>query len=512
MAIYDGPFPLKGKVGNFVFYKVNGKVRVRTVGNMDSERWHEDPAFEKSRNNSAEFGGASAASAALRKAFDPLRKELGLNSQTGHQTRLVYKVMRADEREKGFRPVPFSLRTNFLQNFELNKERPLPQQLLEQSHIEIKQAGNGASLHIKNLDFGQLDAPEGAEQVQLIFHLAVLSDYAYLPEVKKYKPQHPESNTAFHHICSETFDLDQGIESLQLKADLLSPKGKTCRPLTQPLKAGSTLLAAIGIRFFAPNEDGKVVILSGGSSLQIAKVHPFVLDSAQVEAPEKEAESPVAPAEMEAPLTNNEESQPVAELETEETAEIESKEILQESPAPDTPSAEQIPEALNEQALQESELYLQSIKEAASKGEAILPETVIDDLLGEIEQIVPEQYADEEAALPNTEAEVESETAEEELLAEPEAIKESPAQEESSPEISMEESNPPAMEEVAPMLTVEEKEPPIVVEEPKPEPVAENREITVEPVQEEVQSEDSAPEKEEIPVEEDPDAQQLSLF
>ena len=69
MAIQDGIFPLKGSIGNVTFVRTKGGVyRAQPKTSVNKERILSDRAFERTRENNAEFGRACKAAALLRLA------------------------------------------------------------------------------------------------------------------------------------------------------------------------------------------------------------------------------------------------------------------------------------------------------------------------------------------------------------------------------------------------------------------------------------------------------------
>ena len=73
-----GPFPIKGTIGGYTFYEVNGQFFVRAKSSLTGERWRKDPRFARSRENSKEFGGGSTVGSAIWHAVPrELRKRLG---------------------------------------------------------------------------------------------------------------------------------------------------------------------------------------------------------------------------------------------------------------------------------------------------------------------------------------------------------------------------------------------------------------------------------------------------
>ena len=56
MAQQSGIIPLKGTLGNITFYKSKEGYLAREKGGVSAERIASDPAFQRTRENGAEFG------------------------------------------------------------------------------------------------------------------------------------------------------------------------------------------------------------------------------------------------------------------------------------------------------------------------------------------------------------------------------------------------------------------------------------------------------------------------
>jgi hypothetical protein len=61
MAQQKGIIPLQGTIGNITFYKSKDGFMAREKGSLDASRIATDPAFQRTRENGAEFGRAGKA-------------------------------------------------------------------------------------------------------------------------------------------------------------------------------------------------------------------------------------------------------------------------------------------------------------------------------------------------------------------------------------------------------------------------------------------------------------------
>lgn len=125
MAEQDGIIKLKGRIGDLTFFKTKDGYQARKVGGVTASRIANDPRFQRTRENMAEFGRAGKASKHLRTAFKALTNQLGDKKLSIRLTRAMLKVIQADAiNDRGLRMV-LDAETEMLTGFEFN----------EQSHV-----------------------------------------------------------------------------------------------------------------------------------------------------------------------------------------------------------------------------------------------------------------------------------------------------------------------------------------------------------------------------------------
>ena len=71
MATFKNLDELKGKIGDLVFYNLNGKPVVRRKSGFSKEGFENNPNYKKVKENSSEFGHCSKSGKALRVALEP---------------------------------------------------------------------------------------------------------------------------------------------------------------------------------------------------------------------------------------------------------------------------------------------------------------------------------------------------------------------------------------------------------------------------------------------------------
>lgn len=120
MAQQQGIIPLKGTIGNITFYKSGDGYLAREKGGISAERMASDPAFQRTRENGAEFGRAGIAGKTLRTALKTLLQKGADRKMVSRLTREMVKVIQADTvNPRGMRKV-MDAQTQLLLNFEFN--------------------------------------------------------------------------------------------------------------------------------------------------------------------------------------------------------------------------------------------------------------------------------------------------------------------------------------------------------------------------------------------------------
>ncbi|MBI3720212.1 MAG: hypothetical protein HY252_16665 [Sphingobacteriales bacterium] len=120
MAQQKGIIPLRGTIGNINFYKSADGYLAREKGGVDANRIATDPAFQRTRENGAEFGRAGKAGKLLRNALRALLQNASDNKMVSRLTRDMVKVVQADTTNpRGLRNV-IDGEAELLEGFEFN--------------------------------------------------------------------------------------------------------------------------------------------------------------------------------------------------------------------------------------------------------------------------------------------------------------------------------------------------------------------------------------------------------
>ncbi len=120
MARQVGIIKLKGTIGDISFYKTRDGHLARTKGGVDKNRIANDPAFQRTRENGAEFGRAGKGGKLLRTALRLLLQTASDKRVASRLTKDLLAVVKADAtNERGLRTITDG-DLNLLQNFEFN--------------------------------------------------------------------------------------------------------------------------------------------------------------------------------------------------------------------------------------------------------------------------------------------------------------------------------------------------------------------------------------------------------
>ena len=96
MARQKGIIKLKGTIGDITFYKTKDGHLAREKGGVDASRIKSDPAFQRTRENGAEFGRAGKAGKILRTSLRSMLINSADSRMVSRLTQAMVKVIQAD--------------------------------------------------------------------------------------------------------------------------------------------------------------------------------------------------------------------------------------------------------------------------------------------------------------------------------------------------------------------------------------------------------------------------------
>ncbi|WP_276503184.1 hypothetical protein [Terrimonas pollutisoli] len=169
MAQQKGIIPLRGTIGNITFYKSGDGYLAREKGGIDANRIATDPAFQRTRENGAEFGRAGVAGKVLRTALRSLLQNTADSRMIARLTREMMKVIQADAvNVRGMRNV-IDGEAELLEGFEFNANGKLGTTLFAPFTAEINRVTGALTIDIPSfIPANMIAAPGGATHFKIV--------------------------------------------------------------------------------------------------------------------------------------------------------------------------------------------------------------------------------------------------------------------------------------------------------------------------------------------------------
>ncbi|HLF46042.1 MAG TPA: hypothetical protein VI548_06435 [Chitinophagaceae bacterium] len=169
MAQQKGIIPLQGTIGNITFYKSKDGFIAREKGSLNANRIANDPAFQRTRENGAEFGRAGKAGKFLRTALRSLLQNISDSRMIARLTREMMRVIKADEvNPRGARNV-IDGEAGLLKGFEFNVNSKLGTTLFAPFSGNINRVNGELSVDIPAfVPVNMVAAPGGTTHFRII--------------------------------------------------------------------------------------------------------------------------------------------------------------------------------------------------------------------------------------------------------------------------------------------------------------------------------------------------------
>lgn len=168
MAQQKGIIPLKGTIGNITFYKSKDGFMAREKGSLDANRIANDPAFQRTRENGAEFGRAGKGGKMLRNALRSLLLNISDSRMIARLTKEMMKVVKADPTNpRGHRNVVDG-DVNLLKGFEFNSNSKLGTTLFAPFTHSINRVSGELTVNIPSfIPSNMIAAPTGTTHFKI---------------------------------------------------------------------------------------------------------------------------------------------------------------------------------------------------------------------------------------------------------------------------------------------------------------------------------------------------------
>jgi hypothetical protein len=169
MAKQKGIIKLKGTLGDITFYKTQDGYLAREKGGIEASRIANDPNFQRTRENGAEFGAAGKAGKMLRTSMRALLQNIADGRMVSRLTQEMVKVLQADITSvRGQRNV-IDGEAELLEGFEFNIGSKLGSTLYAPFTAAIDRVTGKLTVHIPAfIPINMVAAPGGSTHFKII--------------------------------------------------------------------------------------------------------------------------------------------------------------------------------------------------------------------------------------------------------------------------------------------------------------------------------------------------------
>lgn len=169
MARQKSIFKIEGTLGDVSFYKSKDGFLVREKSGVNGDRIRKDPRFQRTRENSSEFGHAGKAGKTLRTSLRSLLKEVADYRMTRRLTQQMMRVIQLDKTsERGQRNV-IDGETELLQGFDFNENASFKQCFFAPYEVQLERDNGTAQVEIESfVPTDKIVYPEGATHFKIV--------------------------------------------------------------------------------------------------------------------------------------------------------------------------------------------------------------------------------------------------------------------------------------------------------------------------------------------------------
>ena len=169
MAKQKGIMKLEGTIGDITFYKSKDGYLAKEKGGIPADRIANDPAFQRTRENGAEFGRAGTAGKVLRNALRAVLQNSKDSRMVSRLTTEMVKVIQEDATNpRGQRNV-IDGEAEFLEGFEFNKNGKLGTTLFAPFTSVIDRVTGVLTVNVPAfVPFNMVAAPGGATHFKIV--------------------------------------------------------------------------------------------------------------------------------------------------------------------------------------------------------------------------------------------------------------------------------------------------------------------------------------------------------
>ena len=168
MARQKGIIALEGTLGNITFFKSQDGYMAREKGGVSADKIANDPAFERTRENNAEFGRAGKGCKILRTAFRAIIQNASDSRMVSRLTAQMFTVIQADAvSTRGQRNV-IDGEALLLQGFEFNIQGKLSTTLFAPYTVTLNRTTGDVAVNVPSfVPAEMIAAPDGTTHFRL---------------------------------------------------------------------------------------------------------------------------------------------------------------------------------------------------------------------------------------------------------------------------------------------------------------------------------------------------------
>ena len=169
MARQKGIIKLDGTIGDLTFYKTKDGYLAREKGGVPADRIANDPAFQRTRENGAEFGRAGKAGRLLRTSIRSILQNSSDGRMVSRLTSEMVKVIQEDvTNTRGLRNV-IDGEAELLEGFEFNIAGKLGTTLYAPYTTTIDRVAGTLAVSVTSfVPFNMIAAPGGASHFKIV--------------------------------------------------------------------------------------------------------------------------------------------------------------------------------------------------------------------------------------------------------------------------------------------------------------------------------------------------------
>lgn len=225
------------------FYESNGTDLVREKPSITKEQILKDPAFQRTRENMVEFGGAASAGTPLRMGLAGVLRSMSDRGTVSRIMQLMKKVNSFGTGVRGQRTFDFGINAQLMIGFEFIRTNPLASVFSAPFSYSSTAARDEATLTVPDFHTGNFIAiPSGATHFRFVNAIAVLSNYSYNAVSNKFEPDEPSLDQLGEVSYSGYIPLGGMVGSVTAV--------QTTLPSQPVMTSAVSLVGCVGIEFY----------------------------------------------------------------------------------------------------------------------------------------------------------------------------------------------------------------------------------------------------------------------